>query len=71
MSKPITIAVQGMPLGVVVPHQGGFRFMAVKLDVWPLEGRVFASVEDASKAAAALLTRAGLGKIKVEGLLVA
>ncbi len=71
MSKPIIIAVAGMPLGVVVPQGDRFRFMAVKLDVWPLEGRVFDSVEAANAAAARLLAEPRKESVEVEGLLVA
>ena len=31
--KPIVIEVAGEPLGVVVPHADGYRFLAVKLPV--------------------------------------
>lgn len=56
MTKPIVISVRGEPQGVVVPNGGDYRFMAVKLGVFPLEGQVFASVQ-AARAAAEELVR--------------
>lgn len=55
MTKPIVISVHGEPQGVVVRNGGDFRFMAVKLGVFPLEGRVFESVAAARAAAKALV----------------
>lgn len=55
MTKPIVISVHGEPQGVVVPNGGDFRFMAVKLGVFPLEGRVFESVQAARLAAEELV----------------
>lgn len=55
MTKPIVISVAGEPQGVVVPNGGDFRFMAVKLGVFPLEGKVFESVAAARAAARALV----------------
>ncbi|MCD7059310.1 hypothetical protein [Pelagibacterium xiamenense] len=59
MTKPIVISVHGEPQGVVVPGDGDFRFMAVKLGVFPLEGKVFESVAAAQQAARALVDGAG------------
>lgn len=56
MTKPIVISVRGEPQGVVVPNGGDFRFMAVKLGVFPLEGQLFESVQ-AARAAAEELVR--------------
>lgn len=50
--KPIAIDVEGEPLGVVIPSSEGFRFLAVRLPVFPLDGVVFDSVEAARAAAA-------------------
>ncbi|HTJ55967.1 MAG TPA: hypothetical protein VL418_00185 [Devosiaceae bacterium] len=50
--KPIAIDVAGQPQGVVIPLADGFRFMAVRLPVFPLDGKMFASVEEARRAAA-------------------
>jgi hypothetical protein len=46
-SKPIAIEVDGEPLGVVVPQDEGYRFLAVRFSAFPLDGRVFDSVEEA------------------------
>lgn len=55
MTKPIVISVAGEPQGVVVPNGTDFRFMAVKLGVFPLDGKVFDSIEAARAAAAAVV----------------
>lgn len=59
MTKPIVIAVDGEPQGVVVPNGDDFRFMAVKLGVFPLDGQVFDSVAAAREAARAVVDGAG------------
>ena len=46
-AKPIAIEVDGEPLGVVVPSGEGYRFLAVRFAAFPLDGRIFESVEDA------------------------
>lgn len=46
-TKPIAIEVDGEPLGVVVPSDEGYRFLAVRFAAFPLDGRVFGSVEEA------------------------
>lgn len=56
LQKPIAIDVAGEPLGVVIPSAEGFRFMAVRLPVFPLDGVVFPSVEAARRAAAGILS---------------
>jgi len=43
--KPTVIEVGGEPLGVVVPHEGGFRFLAVKLPAFAVDGQLFDTVE--------------------------
>jgi hypothetical protein len=55
LPKPIAIDVEGEPLGVVIPQAEGFRFLAVRLPVFPLDGIVFDSVEAARQAAAGAL----------------
>jgi|SwirhisoilCB2_FD_contig_101_811141_length_346_multi_2_in_0_out_0_2 hypothetical protein len=55
LQKPIAIDVEGEPLGVVIPFAEGFRFLAVRLPVFPLDGVVFESVEAAQRAAAGAL----------------
>ena len=46
-SRPIAIEVDGEPLGVVVPAGEGYRFLAVRYAAFPLDGRIFDSVEEA------------------------
>ena len=55
--KPIVIDVGGEPLGVVVPHEDGYRFLAVKLPAFALDGHTFETVENARIAASELLAR--------------
>lgn len=45
--KPIVIEVAGEPLGVVVPHAEGYRFLAVKLPAFAIDGQQFTTVEKA------------------------
>lgn len=45
--KPIVIEVGGEPLGVVVPYADGYRFLAVKLPAFAIDGQQFATVEKA------------------------
>ncbi len=59
MTKPIVIAVDGEPQGVVVPNGDDFRFMAVKLGVFPLDGQIFDSVAAAREAARTVVESAG------------
>jgi hypothetical protein len=49
--RPTVIEVDGEPLGVVVPAAEGFRFLAVKLPVFDIDGQTFATIEDATRAA--------------------
>jgi hypothetical protein len=46
-SKPIAIEVDGEPLGVVVPSDEGYRFLAVRFSAFALDGRVFETIEEA------------------------
>ena len=59
MPKPIVISVRGEPQGIVVPTGVGFRFLAVKLPVFAMEGQVFPSPEAARIAAERLLEPEG------------
>ncbi|QQR38769.1 hypothetical protein [Devosia rhizoryzae] len=43
--KPIVIEVGGEPQGVVVPDAEGYRFLAVKLPAFAIDGQRFANVE--------------------------
>ncbi|MCS6758712.1 MAG: hypothetical protein MO852_06535 [Candidatus Devosia euplotis] len=45
--KPVAIEVGGEPLGVVAPHVGGYRFLAVKLPAFSIDGQQFETVEKA------------------------
>ena len=56
-SRPVTIEVDGEPLGVVVPEAEGFRFLAVRFNAFPIDGRLFASVQAAQEAASLALSR--------------
>jgi hypothetical protein len=49
-SRPIAIEVDGEPLGVVIPADEGFRFLAVRLNAFAVDGRIFTSVEAARDA---------------------
>lgn len=48
--RPIVIEVGGEPQGVVVPDAEGFRFLAVKLPAFPIDGQRFPSIETAHLA---------------------
>lgn len=50
-TRPVTIEVDGEPLGVVVPAPEGFRFLAVRFNAFGIDGQTFASVEAAQLAA--------------------
>lgn len=53
--KPIAIEVDGEPLGVVVPADEGFRFLAVKLNAFAVDGKIFTTVEAARDAVSAVV----------------
>ena len=48
--KPIAIDVDGEPVGVVVRAEEGYRFLAVRLNAFAIDGKVFSSVEAARTA---------------------
>lgn len=54
--RPIAIEVAGEPLGVVVPSGEGYRFLAVRLPAFGIDGQLFDTVEAARRAAAELVT---------------
>lgn len=56
-NKPVTIEVDGEPLGVVVPDAAGYRFLAVRFNAFAIDGEVFDSVEAAQLAASEALSR--------------
>jgi hypothetical protein len=45
--KPIAIEIDGEPLGIVVRSEEGYRFLAVRYQAFPLDGRIFQSIEEA------------------------
>lgn len=49
-AKPIAVDVDGEPKGVLVALDAGFRFLAVKLDAFSVDGQVFESIEAAEAA---------------------
>lgn len=49
-ARPIAIDIDGEPKGVLIAHGAGFRFLAVKLDAFGVDGQVFASIEAAEAA---------------------
>lgn len=55
VQKPIVIEVAGEPLGVVVREANGYRFLAVKLPAFAIDGHTFESVETARIAASEVL----------------
>ena len=55
-NKPIAIEVEGEPLGVVIPGEDGFRFLAVRFHAFPIDGQIFESVEAAREAASHALS---------------
>ena len=48
--RPIVIEVGGEPQGVVVPSAGGYKFVAVKLPAFAMDGQHFPSIETAHLA---------------------
>ncbi len=49
-AKPIAIDIDGEPKGVLVASEEGFRFLAVKLDAFGVDGQLFDSIEAAEAA---------------------
>ncbi|GHA20575.1 hypothetical protein GCM10007989_14600 [Devosia pacifica] len=50
--RPIVIEVRGEPVGVIVNGDAGFRFLAVRLPAFAIDGETFESIEAAQRAAA-------------------
>ena len=50
-NKPVTIEVNGEPLGIVIPEPEGYRFLAVRFNAFGIDGQTFATVEEARAAA--------------------
>jgi hypothetical protein len=49
-ARPIALVLDGEPKGVLIHDPQGYRFMAVKLDAFGVDGQVFESVEAATEA---------------------
>ncbi|WP_374627388.1 hypothetical protein [Devosia sp.] len=49
-ARPIAVDIDGEPKGVLIAHDAGYRFLAVKLDAFGVAGRVVASIEAAAAA---------------------
>jgi len=49
-AKAIAVDIDGEPKGVLVASGDGYRFLAVKLDAFGVDGQVFTSVEAAEAA---------------------
>ena len=50
VNRPVAIEVDGEPLGIVVPEEAGFRFLAVRLSAFKVDGAHFDSIEAAREA---------------------
>ncbi len=66
MPKPIVIEVAGKAVAVAAPAGDQVRFVAVKYDVWDLDGELYGSVAEAERAAERHL--AGRGAIAGQAL---
>ncbi|ODT81491.1 hypothetical protein [Devosia sp.] len=47
VQRPIVIEVGGEPLGVVIPQAEGYRFLAVRLPAFAVDGQHFETIEKA------------------------
>jgi len=54
-SRPIAIEVDGEPLGVVIPADDGYRFLAVRLNAFAVDGKIFTTFEAARDALSAVV----------------
>lgn len=59
-----TIEFAGEAVGALVPDNGQMRFIAVKFGVWPLDGKMFGTSEDARRAIAALYALRQRGPVR-------
>lgn len=50
MPKPVMIEVAGKPCGIVTPLAVSYRFVAVRLEAFSLDGTVFSTVSEARSA---------------------
>lgn len=53
--KPIVIEIAGQPRGVLVRRGAKLAFIAVKLEVFELDGKLFETADDARLAVAAAI----------------
>lgn len=51
------IEFNGLPVGILVPANGRFRFIAVKFHVMDLDGQSFRSPTEVKRAIGALINR--------------
>jgi hypothetical protein len=54
-NRPVAIEVDGEPQGVVIPSPEGFRFLAVRLAAFGIDGQTFDSPEAAQAAVSAAI----------------
>ena len=50
-TRPIQIEVDGEPLGVLISQGDAYKFLAVRFPVFGIDGRIFASIDEAVVAA--------------------
>lgn len=65
--KPLSIPLNGEPQGILVQEGAGFRFVAVRLEAFSLDGRAFPTVEAAERAIVEILEQDG-GEAELDGL---
>jgi hypothetical protein len=49
-ARPIAVDIDGEPKGVLIAADEGYRFLAVKLDAFGVDGQLFSTVEAAEAA---------------------
>lgn len=57
MTRSTVVEAAGQAVGILVPENERFRFVAVKYPVWSLDGTTFPSPDLAREAAQALMAR--------------
>ncbi|BBE72367.1 hypothetical protein [Oharaeibacter diazotrophicus] len=57
MTRSTVVEAAGQAVGILVPEESRYRFVAVKYPVWQLDGTTFPSAELAREAAQALMAR--------------
>jgi hypothetical protein len=48
--KPMVVEINGEPMGVLVPAEVGYRFLAVRLPAFVLDGQLFSGLLEAQDA---------------------